>query len=77
MGLIYGGGPYNEKIRPGPYIRSKSRFFETGVGLISDIRPGPYNRGNTVRDCNRYQHFLRENENKAKVQLLALKAHKS
>ena len=50
MGLIYGGGPYNEKIRPGPYIRSKSRFFETGVGLISDIRPGPYNRGNTVRE---------------------------
>ena len=49
MGLIYGGGPYNEKIRPGPYIRTEFAFFETRVGLISDIRPGPYNRGNTVK----------------------------
>ena len=51
MGLITGGGPYNGFIRPGPYINQNFQFFGTWVGLISDIRPGPYMRGNTVVVC--------------------------
>ena len=48
LGLITEGGPYNRFTRPGPYINQNFAFFGTWVGLISDIRPGPYMPGNTV-----------------------------
>ena len=42
------GWPYNGTLRPGPYIIRNVRFFKTPEGLISDKRPGPFMRGNTV-----------------------------
>ena len=48
VGLIMERGPYNEFIRPGPYIMQNFRILQTSMGLISDIRPRHYMRGNTV-----------------------------
>ena len=31
-----------------PYNGQPTRFFKTPKGLVSDTRPWPYNRGNTV-----------------------------
>ena len=51
-GLIYKGGPYNETIGSGLYVIRTSRFFKTLVCLITVIRTGPFNRGNTVSKNN-------------------------
>ena len=43
-----------------PYNGQPTRFFKTPNGLVSDTRPWPYNRGNTVD---------REKEVRGKVKL--------
>ena len=39
---------YNGQKSLWPYKSRSSRFFKTPKGLVSDKRPWPYNRGNTV-----------------------------
>ena len=43
-----GTWPYNGQKSLWPYKSRSSRFFKTPKGLVSDKRPWPYNRGNTV-----------------------------